>query len=92
MGMYDSLIDSYGSEWQTKAFHNSTLRKWVIGEKPDGGAPFTYQVEIMGRDEAIKENFISYATLVDGVIAEVNVPRNKKLPLLCYYGDWEVLI
>lgn len=88
MGMFDSLYDAEGREWQTYAFgrHMAVCR---IGERVRGGAPFTYQVEV-GRIEREGSNkFVdSFATFHDGVLAAVPDDRDIALPLLNYDGEW----
>ena len=85
MGMFDRLLDTNGTEWQTKAF-GRTLESYRIGDLVTGG-PFNYQVEILGGDHHL--NYVdSYATIRDGVLESVNDPRDETQPLLDYSGTW----
>lgn len=88
MGMFDSLYDAEGREWQTYAF-GRRMNVCRVGERVPGGAPFTYQVEI-GRIEREGSNeFInSFATFRDGVLVAVPDSRDLEIPLLDYDGSW----
>lgn len=88
MGMFDRLYDDGSNEWQTKAF-GRLLHSYRIGDRLPC-LPTVFQVEIMGGpivDGARSRD--SYATVRDGVLASVDDPRDKGLPLLDYYGDYQ---
>lgn len=87
MGMFDSLYDAAGNEWQTKAF-DCCLNSYRIGDRIVGGPPFTYQVEVLGGDDLHREFVDSHATVIDGALRSVNVQRDHSLPLLGYDGGW----
>jgi hypothetical protein len=80
MGMFDSLYDANGNEFQTKAFE-CLLTEYHIGDDVDAML-FTYQVEIFGGPN----NEDSYATVVDGTIIAIDVPRDETFTLINYYG------
>ena len=85
MGMFDSLRDSKGNDWQTKAF-GRTLETYEIGDSLTA-ARINCQVEILGGDHHL--NYVdSYATISAGHLASVNDPRDETLPLLDYSGGW----
>jgi len=84
MGMFDSLYDEYGIEWQTKAF-DRTLAQYNILDVIYSGLIYPFQVEVLGG--SVKEGFIlSHATIFNGVLAEVDVPRDPLLPFINYSG------
>ena len=88
MGMFDSLYDSKGNEWQTKAY-NCMLETFRVGDPmPDDRreACVTYQVQIFGGPEDPDEFKHSYATVRDGVLRAVDARRDKTLPLMDYHG------
>ena len=79
MGMFDSLYDKHGNQWQTKAF-DCLLANYDIGDSiPGDDLPASYQVEVLGDTE-------SYATVRDGVLVAVPAERDPSLPLVDYYG------
>lgn len=88
MGMFDSLYEgpreTYNSEWQTKAYSCNLDCFWVGDEMPPLGGRVTYQVEILGggRDESTD----SLATVVDGVLVDIDNERARSLPLFNYSG------
>lgn len=83
MGMYDSLYDKAGIEWQTKAF-DRVLAKYRIGDRVS--VKFVnFQVEIIG-SEGHRRFADSYATIRDGILLSVNDARIESLPLLHYFG------
>ena len=86
MGMFDRMYALDGGEWQTKAFAN-ILNSYRIGERIPGGAPFSYQVEILGSSND-GESRDSYATLHNGVLVSIDNSRDGSLPLLDYDGRW----
>ena len=85
MGMFDSLYDATGVEWQTKAL-NCELDRYRIGDR--FGPPFTYQAQALGGPRG-EDSRYAYATIRDGVLVAVPVDRDETLPLLNYYGGWE---
>lgn len=88
MGMFDSLFDTDGDEWQTKAY-TCELTCYRIGDTLDaselpGCYPTTYQVEVLGGPN---HGFVdSFATVANGVLVAVPAERNWALPLLDYGG------
>lgn len=97
MGMFDSLYEGtredYSSgvawserEWQTKAY-DCNLDVYVVGDKMPtivDAYPATYQVEILG---SRGHEFInSLATVVDGVLVNIDNERAHSLPLINYGG------
>lgn len=85
MGMFDSLYDEAGHDWQTKAF-DCVLARFKIGETmPDSSYP-SYQVAILGDPDG---SFVhSFATVQDCVLMSVHDERDESLPLLDYFGGW----
>ena len=87
MGMSDSLYDSEGREWQTKAF-DRVLATFDIGSIITGLQADSCQVEVLGE---IDRNFVnSYATIINGRLTEVPAERDKSLPLFSYGGSLRV--
>jgi len=85
MGMFDSLYDSRGNEWQTKAF-DCLCDRYEIGDAmPDADAPPPYQVKVFGGpwDAPAVDSF---ATVRDGALVMVPDVRDAHLPLLDYHG------
>ena len=79
MGMFDSLYDEDGTEWQTKAFER-ILAQYNIGDVINSDFPVTYQVEVFGgKGDGFNH---SHATIFYGVLVEVDVPRDTRLPLI----------
>lgn len=89
MGMFDSLYEgarqSYDTEWQTKAYSCNLDTYWVGDVLPPLGECVSYQVEILGgsRDSKSRE---SLATVVDGVLVDIDNERAWSLPLFGYSG------
>ncbi len=84
MGMFDSLYDSEGREWQTKAF-NRALATFDIGSIITGLQADNCQVEVLAH---IDGNFVrSYATIINGRLSEVPAKRDESLPLFSYSGS-----
>lgn len=86
MGMFDTLIDSDGYEWQTKAF-DCTLARYHMGMRVPGQLP-TFQVMVFGGK--LREGHYgvdSFATVKNGVLKKVPARRDKKLPLFDYSGS-----
>lgn len=89
MGMFDSLHDEDGHEWQTKAF-DCNLDVYKIGDRMSrsdfpASYPHTYQVEVLGGDDADPYTD-SCATVCDGILESVHDPRDESLPLINYCG------
>lgn len=87
MGMFDSMWDADGKEWQTKAFHCDLAGYRVGDELPFIGTD-TYQVEIFGGGVSNVQDIDSYATIRDNRLAAIRDERDDTLPLLDYHGDW----
>ena len=93
MGMFDSLYDADGNEWQTKAY-DCTLDVFSAGAKmptlhdcpPEFQAPVPpdYQVEVYGGPGDGYTD--AYATVRTGVLVAVGVERDPALPLVDYGG------
>lgn len=81
MGMFDSLFDTKGNEWQTKAF-GCILDRFEIGDRIVSVGDF--QVEVCGGEDPPFED--SFATIRAGVLAAVPVDRDPQLPLMDYHG------
>ena len=85
MGMFDSLYDADGDEWQTKAYECLCLT-WQLGDTL--GRPrladdvSTYQVEVLGWPGAED----GYATVRDDVLVTIGTDRDPSLPLVGYRG------
>lgn len=87
MGMFDSLIDRHGDEWQTKAF-DCLLRRFSIGDAIGERPPVpAYQVAVLG-DPTPSQFVDSFATIRDGVLVDVPADRDPSLPLMNYSGHW----
>lgn len=87
MGMFDSIRDADGAEWQTKAY-GCDLTTYYIGDRLPNrdAAPVTdYQVEIIGGPPDFAEK---WATIRDGRIAAVSDELDATLPLWGYHGGW----
>ena len=86
MGMFDSLYDANGIEWQTKAF-SRTLTNYRIGDPLPSVPISSYQMKVIGGPH--DEPYLwSYATIRNRKLATVPDERDKKLPLLDYSGGW----
>lgn len=81
MGMFDSLFDAEGNEWQTKAF-GCILDRFQIGDHVHGVVDF--QVEVCGGDDPPFED--SLATIRAGRLEAVPADRDETLPLMNYHG------
>jgi hypothetical protein len=83
MGMFDSVYDSQGNEWQTKAF-DCALDRYEIGDLV-GESTMTYQFEVFGgpRSELAREAF---ATVESGRISAVPTERDTAVPLVDFHG------
>lgn len=85
MGMFDSLYDSEGNEWQTKAYY-CELDRFREGDILPG-PPFSYQLEILG-GPGDKASRGAVATVFEGILFKVPDERNSKVPLMDYGGGW----
>ncbi|WP_336698160.1 hypothetical protein [Curtobacterium sp. USHLN213] len=84
MGMFDSMIDADGREWQTKAFGRA-LERWRVGDQvPADDSDF--QARVLG-DEAFGYKY-ALATVRDGVLTEVPAERDPLLLLVDYQGGY----
>lgn len=88
MGMFDSLYEgtreTYDREWQTKAYSRNLDCYWVGDEMPPLEGLMTYQVEIAGGPDG--ECIDSLATVVDGVLVDIDNERAHTMPLFNYSG------
>lgn len=83
MGMFDSLYDEHGTEWQTKAFDRN-LDVYHIGDTIVADSRVSFQVEVCGgRRETFRDTL---ATIHDGVLASIDDERDPALLLLNYDG------
>lgn len=83
MGMFDSIYDRAGAEWQTKAYA-CLLDRYRIGDSI-GIIASDYQLAVLGgRDGGTARD--SFATIRDGRLADVPVERDNTLPLMDYHG------
>lgn len=87
MGMFDTLRKEPGAPgrgWQTKAF-DCELRTFAVGDRvPRLGS---FQVEILGSRTGDRGELAdSLATVVDGVLAAIDVERDAALALVDYDG------
>jgi len=85
MGMFDYIRDRSGRNWQTRAYL-CLIDVYEIGDKVPGGYG-TYQVEIYG-GYPTEDNHDSYALVRNNVLVDLPVARNRRLPLLGYYGEF----
>lgn len=82
MGMFDSMYDRQGNEWQVKAF-DRVLARWHIGDNIESESP-DFQVKVYGGRK--NESGYTLATIRDGVLVDVPAPRDPNLPLIDYSG------
>lgn len=82
--MFDNL-DKDGVQWQTKAF-DCVMHNYKPG---DYLKPGSFQVEIarMGGIFPYRTFHDSLATVRNGHLEAIDVPRDASLPLLDYHGD-----
>jgi hypothetical protein len=81
MGMFDSMYDAEGHEWQTKALGRA-LNCWNIGDQVPSEVP-DFQVEV-GR---FPDPWIdAIATVRGGVLTAVPDRRHPELILIDYVG------
>jgi hypothetical protein len=84
MGMFDSMIDARGNEWQTKAF-GRTLERWHLGDPVEADDP-DFQVKVLGD---LKDGIgYAFATVRRHVLTEVPAERDRRLPLIDYSGGY----
>lgn len=89
MGMFDSMYDKNGDEWQTKAF-DCLLDRYQLGDSLPG-PPTDYQVEIYGGPQPAASRGVgvdSLAIVRAGRLQAINVPPDDSLPLMDYHGGW----
>lgn len=82
MGMFDSLYDKSGREWQTKAYANR-LDRFDIGDMIDA-EDASYQAEVLGG--VAGKSVYSLATVESGRLVAVPAERNPAMRLRNYYG------
>lgn len=87
MGMFDSMYDASGAEWQTKAFH-CVLDRYRLGDELPFIGTDSYQVEICGGPDRPADYIDSYATIRGNSLASIHDGRDETLPLLDYHGEW----
>ena len=95
MGMYDSLYDDRGHEWQTKAYR-CELDRYRIGDKmpresgggfyksPTDSLPDAYQVSVVGGAPGCYEE--KWATVLAHVLIQIPVERDPNLLAVDYHG------
>ena len=86
MGMFDSLFDGSGHEWQTKAY-DCLLDEYRIGDPVPviiDAYPDTYQVEVLGGPGPGSVD--SFATVRGNHLHEVPAGRDPSLPLINFSG------
>lgn len=82
MGMFDSMYDAEGHEWQVKAF-DRTLTQWHIGDAIETETP-DFQVKVYGGRK--NESGYTLATIRGCVLVDLPAPRDPSLPLIDYSG------
>jgi hypothetical protein len=83
MGKYDSIHDG-ATAWQTKGLVCRMMR-FKVGDSIPMNDPSDFQVQILGGTR-LEEDRYSFATIRNGVLAEVDVPRDRSLFLIGYHG------
>lgn len=84
MGMFDSLYDTHGNEWQTKALGRA-LDRFEVGDP----VPFSIaacQIEVLG-GRHLDASMDAFATIRKGILIAVPAERDPSLPLYDYSGD-----
>jgi hypothetical protein len=81
MGMFDSVYDADGNEWQTKAF-DRVLAEWSIGDEFTTAAS-DFQFKVYGGPAPSSD---AIATVRDNVLTAVPAERDGTLPLIDYQG------
>jgi len=89
MGMFDSMYDRRGHDWQTKAF-DCVLAGYRIGDEMPYLGTDTYQVEVLGNPNKASKYIVSLATVRDNRLTSIPDDRDETLPLLDYHGGWTV--
>lgn len=87
MGMFDSLYDDAGREWQTKAF-DCNLDEYRIGDSIEADSALSFQVEVISGVGTFPNYSLdeSFATFRDGVLVSVGDERDDRLVLVGYSG------
>lgn len=82
MGMFDSLYDEHGNEWQTKAY-DCLLGNYSYGDDLPhlGEGVADYQVEVRGSLGS------ALATVSGNILRALPAPRDTRLPLVGRYGE-----
>lgn len=83
MGMFDSLFDKDGNEWQTKALGRSMSRYAI--DDPVKLLLKDCQIEVIGGPS--DGSVWRYATVRGGILTQVPDYRRPELPLVSYCGD-----
>lgn len=83
MGMFDSLYDADGNEWQTKAF-DCNLDRYEVGDVMLASVD-DFQVEVLGGVRGLPSQD-SFATVRGRRLAAVPDQRDESLPLMDYHG------
>jgi hypothetical protein len=87
MGMFDSLYDASGNEYQTKAL-DRVLNRYEVGDiieldAVDGFRDvIDYQMKVLGTAG------MECATVTNKRLSAVPAKRDYSLPLLDYFGGW----
>lgn len=87
MGMFDSIYDGDGREWQTKAL-DCTLKRYAPGDAIPGPL-FDYQMKVIsGWLEGGKGLDYGYALIHNGNLMDVLHEPDEFLQTLDYPGGW----
>jgi hypothetical protein len=81
MGMFDSVYDADGNEWQTKAF-DRVLAEWRIGDEFTTAAS-DFQFKVYGGPGRLSDGI---ATVRNNILTAVPAERDETLPLIDYSG------
>lgn len=87
MGMFDSLYDKDGLEYQTKAL-GRVLDRYQVGDaieldqRDDLRDVVDYQMKLLGDGKTI------CATVTNKRLTAIPASRDESLPLLDYFGGW----
>lgn len=84
MGMFDSLYDAEGQEWQTKAFSRDLVVFSIRDEMPTVDGLDAYQVEVIGGRRT--NHRWSLATVRGGLLVDVDVAPDPMMPRVDYSG------
>lgn len=82
MGMFDSLYDDRGREWQTKALGRG-MSRFSIGDRLPGMTD-SYQLEVIGRGAGYW-----FATVENARLVSIDQHRNPYVRLVTYLGGHE---